>query len=139
MYSIFYRRRWWYCKKKLIKNINSNGHPDSMVKCLNILLIGGQQCTGIYLIDLKEYELIGNVHTELYDVYSMTNLTNGNILAGVEESDRNFSLVEYKIEKKELIVVQKKIYAHAWNIFNIIETSKTIITNSNDATIKFWK
>ncbi len=42
-------------EKKLIKNINSNGHPDSMAKCLNILLIGGQQCTGIYLIDLKEY------------------------------------------------------------------------------------
>ena len=125
--------------KKLIENINSNGHPDSMIKCHNILLVGGQQSNGIYLIDLKEYELIGKAQTELYDVFSMTNLTNGNILAGVEEEDRNFSLVEYKIEQKELIPVQKKVYAHSLNIFNIIQKNKTIITNSNDGTIKFWE
>ena len=126
-------------ENKLIKNINSNGNSDSMIKHNDILLVGGQQCEGIYLINLKNYELIGKTKTELYDVYSIINLTNGNILSGVEEYHRNFSFVEYKIENNELIEVKRKQYAHALNIFNIIERNGIIITNSNDSTIKFWK
>ena len=126
-------------KNKLIKNINSNGHPDSMVKHNDILLVGGQQSEGIYLISLKNYELIKKTKTDLYDIFSIINLSNGNILSGVEEDNRNFSLIEYKIENNELIEVKKKNYAHALNIFNIIEINGIIITNSNDATIKFWK
>ena len=126
-------------ENKLIKNINSNGHPDSMVKHNDILLVGGQQSEGIYLISLKNYELIKKTKTDLYDIFSIINLSNGNILSGVEEDNRNFSLIEYKIENNELIEVKKKNYAHALNIFNIIEINGIIITNSNDATIKFWK
>ena len=55
-------------ENKLIKNINSNGHPDSMVKHNDILLVGGQQNEGIYLISLKNYELIDKKRTELYDI-----------------------------------------------------------------------
>ena len=124
---------------KLIENINSNGNPDSMVKHNDILLVGGQQCEGIYLISLKKYELIGKTQTNLFDIYSIINLTNGNMLAGVEEDNRNFALVEYKIENNELIEVKRKQYAHALNIFNIIERNGIVITNSNDGTIKFWK
>jgi hypothetical protein len=108
-------------ENKLIENINSNGHPDSMAKHNDILLVGGQQYEGIYLISLKNYELIGKNKNDLYDIYSIFNLFNGNILAGVEEYNRNFSLVEYKIENNELIEVKKKQFAHALNIFNIIE------------------
>ena len=126
-------------ENKLIEDINSNGHPDSMVKHNDILLVGGQQCEGIYLISLKNFELIGKNKTDLYDIYSIINLSNRNILAGVEEYNRNFSLVEYKIENNELIEVKKKQYAHALNIFNIIERNGIVITNSNAGTIKFWK
>ena len=126
-------------ENKLINNINSNGHPDSMAKKNDILLVGGQQCEGIYLISLKDYELIGQTKKDIYDIYSIINISNGNILVGAEEEKRNFSIIEYKIENNELIEVQRKNYAHSLNIFNIIEKKGIIITNSNDETIKFWK
>jgi hypothetical protein len=86
-------------ESKKIENINSNGHPNSMVIKDNILLVGGQQCEGIYLINLKNYELIGKTKADIiYDVFSIINLSNGNILAGIEEDKRNFSIVEYKCD-----------------------------------------
>jgi len=127
-------------ENKKIENINSNGHPNSMVIKDDILLVGGQQCEGIYLISLKNYELIGKTKTDIiFDVFSIINLSNGNILAGTEEDKRNFSLVEYKVENNDLIEVKRKNYAHSLNIFNLIEINGIIISNSNDNTIKFWK
>ena len=122
------------------KNNKCNGYPNSMAIKDDILLVGGQQCEGIYLISLKNYELIGKAKTDiLFDVFSIINLSNGNILAGIEEDKRNFSIVEYKVENNDLIEVKRKNYAHSLNIFNLIEINGTIISNSNDGTIKFWK
>jgi len=127
-------------ENKKIENINSNGYPNSMVMKDDILLVGGQQCEGIYLISLKNYELIGKSKTDiLFDVFSIINLSDGNILAGIEEDKRNFSIVEYKVENNDLIEVKRKNYAHSLNIFNLIEINGSIISNSNDGTIKFWK
>ena len=127
-------------ENKKIENINSNGYPNSMAIKNEILLVGGQQCEGIYLISLKNYELIGKNKTDIiYDVFSIINLSNGNILAGIEEDKRNFSIVEYKVENNDLIEAKRKNYAHTLNIFNLIEINRTIISNSNDGTIKFWK
>jgi len=62
----------------------------------DILLVGGQQYEGIYTVSLKNCELFGKAKTSiLFDIFSIINLSNGKILAGIEEDKRIFSLIEY--------------------------------------------
>ena len=121
-----------------IKNISVNWCWNSMELFKeNILLIGGSDKNGIYLIDTNNYQIISNILKDL-GIYSIIMLKNGNILFGCQNSN-NDSLIEYKYDNANLIKIKSIEIAHSNFITSLIEmNNEEIITCSSDCSIKFW-
>ena len=120
---------------KTIDGISSNNFCNSMVMFNeNILLIGGMDNYGIYLIDINNYQVISTL-LQNSTIYSIIKLANGNILVG----DSSFSLIEYKYDNNNLIEVKSKLIEDSDIITGLIEINdKVIISCSYDCSIKFF-
>ena len=121
-----------------IKNISVNWSWNSM-EIFNkiILLIGGSDNNGIYLIDTNNYQIISNILKD-FGIYSIIKLSNGNILIGCESGKDN-SLIEYKYDNNNLIKVKTKEKAHSLPIAGLNEMKDGIIISySVDHSIKLW-
>ena len=123
-----------------IKEIKISMSNDSM--CMTkegILIVGSDLDGGIYLIDTLNHILIAKIlEDNICRVNSLIQLNNGNILAGGKYEDK-FSLVLFKIENNNLIEIEKNDEAHKESINCLVEKEDgTIISCSNDKTIKFW-
>ena len=122
-----------------IKNISVNWSWNSMeIFNENILLIGGSDNNGIYLIDINNYQIISNILKNL-EIYSIIKLKNGNILIGCKNNNStDNSLIEYKYDNSNLIKIKSIDIAHSKFISGLIEmNNKEIITCSGDCSIKF--
>ena len=122
-----------------IKNISVNWSWNSMLMINeSILLVGGSDKNGIYLIDTNNYQIISNIYKD-FGIYSAIKLKNENILIGC--NDNNFHLIEYKFDnsKKDLVKIKSKECAHTNCIAGLIELNDgSIISCSIDYSIKFW-
>ena len=79
----------------------------------NILLIGGSDNNGIYLIDINNYQIISNILKNL-EIYSIIKLKNGNILIGCKNNNStDNSLIEYKYDNSNLIKIKSIDIAHS--------------------------
>ena len=104
----------------------------------NILIIGGIENKGIYLIDTKSYKIVSNILAN-FNIYSLIKLMNGNILIGCEHNNENNSLIQFKYDNNELIKIKSKEFAHSDVIVGLIEMDDNIIiSSSGDCSIKFW-
>ena len=121
-----------------IKNISVNRCWNSMKMFNNvILLIGGSDNNGIYLIDTNNYQVISNILKD-FGIYSIIKLSNGNILIGCN-SGYNNSLIEYKFDNNNLIKIKAKEKAHSDLITGLKEMKNGIIISYyGDNSIKFW-
>ena len=123
-----------------IKNISINWSWNSLLMINEtILLIGGFDGNGIYLIDIINHQIISNIYKE-FGIYSAIKLKNGNILIGCYENN-NHSLVEFKFDnsKKDLDKIKSKEFVHSNTIVGLIEVDDgSIISCSSDFSIKFW-
>jgi len=120
---------------KTIDDISLNNFCNSMVMFNeNILLIGGMDNYGIYLIDINNYQVISKLLPNS-TIYSIIKLANGNILVG----DSSFSLIEYKYDNNNLIEVKSKLIEDSDIITGLIEINdQVIISCSYDCSIKFF-
>ena len=75
----------------------------------NILLIGGSDNNGIYLIDINNYQIISNILKDL-EIYSIIKLKNGNILIGCKNNSKD-SIIEYKYDNTNLIKIKSIDFA----------------------------
>ena len=84
-----------------IKNISVNFSWNSMLMINeSILLVGGSDKNGIYLIDINNYQILSNIYKD-FGIYSAIKLVNENILIGC--NDNNFHLIEYKFDNRKKI------------------------------------
>ena len=92
-----------------IKNIScSYGRQICSLINNNILLVGGVEQKGFYLIDIKKSLIIGVINGfNLQRVHSILKLKNGNILAGVADGEWRCNLYELKFEKNKLIKIRE--------------------------------
>ena len=123
---------------KTIQNISVNCCWNSLeIFKENILLIGGSNNNGIYLIDTDNYQIISNF-LKNFDIYSIIKLKNDNILIGCKSSD-DYSLIEYKYDNNNLIKIKSKDKAHSNSIAGLLELKDDVIIScSCDPSIKFW-
>ena len=123
---------------KTTKNISVNCCWNSLeIFKENILLIGGSDTNGIYLIDTNNYQIISNF-LQNFEIYSIIKLKNGNFLIGCK-SNYYYSLIEYKYENNNLIKIKSKDKVHSNYITGLIEIKDEIIIScSCDCSIKFW-
>ena len=104
----------------------------------NILIIGGIENKGIYLIDTNSYKIVSNI-LEDFNIYSVIKLINGNILIGCNYNNKNNSLIEFQYDNNELIKIKSKEFAHSNAIVGLFEMEENIIiSSSGDCSIKFW-
>jgi WD40 repeat protein len=139
-YIIFWNLKKNFSKIKKFEDIDCNYSKNSI--CLihdNYLLIGGYENNkGIYLININNHETIKNIVSTLNYVCSIFELLNGTILVGAFENHK-FCLINYKFVNDNLIKIKSKESAHKGEIFDIIGLEDgTIISCSDDSTIKFW-
>ena len=110
----------------------------------NILLVGGNENNGIYLIDINKYVLIANIlkKTKLYLINSVIRMKNENILIGFEDDYGKYFIVEYKYDNNNnnLLKIRSIDNAHKEEISGLIEMDKgMIISYSHNKIISFWK
>ena len=119
--------------KSIIKNINAAWNSFCMINN-DLLLIGG--CNMIYIINVNEYKKIRQIDIPNTGFICATCKLNYNIII---IGDKNGSLMKWKIEKDNLILISKKENAHNDHIFVILNLfNRNIITSSRDNTIKIW-
>ena len=124
-----------------IKNDNYCGWRDSMCVIKDDLLLIGTYSIGIYVIDTVNYKIISNLlKKDFYEIFSIIELSNTNILIGLKNNkDKKYYIIEYKYENNNLIEIRSKPDAHEKAINGFIEMyDGTIISYSDDKTIKFW-
>ena len=142
-------------KIKKIDNIVCHWNRNSM-KMINenTLFIGGDKYSGIYLIDVVNYQVSSYIIFEnIVAISAIIKLNNGNILIGCqkenkseeEEEEENISytypLIEYKYNstEKTLTEVRSNENAHNHIITGLVKLNHNeIVSCSLDKTIKFW-
>ena len=140
---------------KKIDNIVCHWNRNSM-KMINenTLFIGGDKYSGIYLIDVVNYQVSSYIIFEnIVAISAIIKLNNGNILIGCqkenkseeEEEEENISytypLIEYKYNstEKTLTEVRSNENAHNHIITGLVKLNHNeIVSCSLDKTIKFW-
>ena len=110
----------------------------SMIEYNDLLLIGGKEKNGIYILDLNNYQLLGNYFKNEFGVYKIFILSNENILL------ISNNLLECSLKNNEIKIVSKKNAinhsSNSFSITSIIETKdKIIIISCSDGQINFWK
>ena len=136
---------------KKISNIICHWNRNSMKMInKNTLFIGGNNYSGIYLIDVVKYQVISQILFEkIVDISTIIKLNNENILIGCQKENKSegedisysYSLIEYKYNsnKKTLTKVRSNEDAHADIITGLIKLNNNeIVSCSLDKTIKFW-
>ena len=95
--------KFWNLKKnftliKVLNNIDCNFSKNSMYIFQDFyLLIGGYESNqGIYIIDIRKYQLIKQCIKNLNYVDSIIGLYNGTILVGAYDNNK-YCLINYKI------------------------------------------
>lgn len=136
-YIKFFDRKNNFEEIKTIQNISVNCFWNSLeIFKENILLIGGSNNNGIYLIDTDNYQIISNF-LKNFEIYSIIKLKNGNILIGCKSSD-DYYLIEYKYDNNNLIKIKSKNKSHSNSIIGLLELKdEVIISCSCDRSIKF--
>jgi len=107
-----------------LKNIScSYGRQICCLINNNILIVGGIEQKGFYLIDIKKSIIIGIINDfNINSVHSIIKLKNGNILAGVFDKEWRSNLYELKFEKNKLIKIKElKYYYSEGEIYGICE------------------
>ena len=100
----------------------------------DLLLIGGYNM--IYIINVNEYKKIRQIDIPNTGYINATCKLNSNIII---IGDDFGSLMKWKIEKDNLILISKKENAHNDHIYVILNLfNRHIITSSSDNTIKIW-
>ena len=115
---------------------------SSIIIWKNFLLIGTIY-KGIYLLNLNNHQLSGNVLNGTKWIYSILKLSNSNILIANKDED-SYDIREFKIEKIKNKIKLKEVRvnknAHKNCIRGIIEIKNEFIASfSNDSTLKLWK
>ena len=124
-----------------INNIIGTCDPNSMYDFQNnILLVGGYDSSGLYLIDSKKHEIISVVNNNIKEMNSILKLSNGNILIGCKDENDKYSIVEYKFDNNDFIRIKSKEEAHNNDIYALLEIGNDkIASSSGDGVIKIWK
>ena len=124
-----------------INNIISSGDPNSIyVLQNNILLVGGLDSSGLYLIDSKKHEVISVVLNNIKEINSILKLSNENILIGCKDENSKNSIIEYKFSNNDLIKINSKEDAHNNDIYALVELDNGKIAScSADHRIIIWK
>ena len=124
-----------------ITNIIGTCDPNSMYDFQNnILLVGGYDSSGLYLIDSKKHEIISVVNNNIKEMNSILKLSNGNILIGCKDENDKYSIVEYKFDNNDFIRIKSKEEAHNNDIYALLEIGNDkIASSSGDGDIKIWK
>ena len=100
----------------------------------DLLLIGRNFM--IYIINVNEYKKIRQIDIPNGGFLSATCKLNYNIII---IGDENGSLMKWRIEKDNIILISKKENAHNEHIFAILNLfNRHIVTSSRDNTIKIW-
>ena len=89
----------------------------------NILIVGGVEKKGFYLIDIKKSMIIGIINDyNINRVHSIIKLKNGNILAGVADEEWRSNLYELKFENNKLIKIKElEYYSNEAEVYGICE------------------
>ena len=100
----------------------------------DLLLIGGVNM--IYIINVKEYKKIKQIDIPNSGwIYGTCKLNSNIIIIG----DKNGSLMKWRIEKDNFILISKIKNAHNGRIYVILNLfNGHIVTGSEDKTIKIW-
>lgn len=107
-----------------LKNIScSYGRQICCLINNNILIVGGIEQKGFYLIDIKKSIIIGIINDfNINRVHSIIKLKNGNILAGVADKEWRSNLYELKFEKNKLIKIKElEYYYNEGEIYGLCE------------------
>ena len=119
------------------------------IKQKDLLLVGGTNNNGIYLFNIKKIpHFIGKYYSEFAnEVYSIILLSDGDLLVGIKENDKEKkesknNICKFRINKKnkELLLVNKMENAHEDLINGIIDWKERdfIISCSKDKKVKIW-
>ena len=89
----------------------------------NILIVGGVDQKGFYLIDIKKCMIIAIINDyNINRVHSIIKLKNGNILAGVADNEWRSNIFELKFEKNKLIKIKElEICSNEAEVYGICE------------------
>ena len=107
-----------------------------------ILLFGNYTGTnGIYIVDIKKYEIIKQVVEGFTDVNTILALNENSIIVGGNYSSEGYSMVSYEFDPNTIsfTLKNKKTKIHRDYIHNIVVNYKNITSCSADKTIKLWR
>lgn len=108
--------------------------PDS-----DMLLAGGRNSKGFYLIRISTHQLIKNIIGP-QTINSIYLCNDGLILCSIRNEKGNYAIVKYKYESLDLEKVVEKEKIHEDRILSSIELDDgTIVTGGDDNLIKLWR
>ncbi len=135
--------KFWDIKTlKLIKEINNIktcwGMENMCIIDDDILCIGGTDFEGYYLIQISNHQILTIIKGP-EKVYSIKKCLDGNIIFGIIDQDRSFSLTVCQFINGNFVQIEEKKACHSDGIHSIVELDDgTIVSGSEDNLIKFW-
>ena len=113
-----------------LKNIScSYGRKICTLINDNILIVGGINQKGFYLINLKKFEVIGIINDyNINRVHSIIKLKNGNILVGLADEKWDCNIYELKFENNKFLKIRElERCIHDGEIYGICEIKENRI------------
>ena len=108
-----------------MKNIEcSYGNKIFCIINNNTLIVGGRDMKGFYLINIKNYKLLGNINEyNIREIYTIIKLKNkNNIIVGISTEDWSSNVNEFKVDNNKFIKIKE--IKHAFNegeVYGIVE------------------
>jgi hypothetical protein len=109
-----------------MNNIECSAINKSLCVLNNTLIVGGKNRKGIYLINLKNYSLIGVINglniIEVYTIYRSKNINE--ILVGLMEEKMGQNVYKFKYENNTLVKIKELPFCLDYDvIYGVIELS----------------
>ena len=123
----------------LIKRFEIQTYWSRKNMCLlddDTLCVGG--ANGFYLIKITLHELVKSNFIGL-NVLSIIKCNDGTFLCGIEDNEKNNSIIKYKYDGHNLRQIKEKKNAHENHILSLVELNDgTVVSGGKDGILKFW-
>ena len=99
----------------------------------DLLVIGG--INKIYIINVNHYSLDREIEITNSNIFGFCMIDENIFLTG----DNNGTIIKWKIEGNNIIIISKKEKAHSDSIYSLIKMGNgLIVSGSFDKSIKIW-
>ena len=105
----------------------------------NVLLVGGKNSKGFYLINISNHQLIKNILGPQI-IYSIYECYDGLFLYSIKNEKSIYAIVKYKYENEDMKKVVERERVHDGSIYTCIKLNDgTVASGGGDSLIKLWR